>query len=131
MQVRRWWVFAAALSVGACRPSGAGPAIALSFPAWIAPAPRVTTAVLSARGTRHIPRFIVDTADRAETPGAMVAWAQHVAGMPDVVGVVGPSGSRLALATAPIYNAAAIPQIVPSATNRLLRHAGPWTFMLA
>ena len=48
-----------------------------------------------------------------------------------VVAVVGPSSSREALQTAPVYRDAGLPNVVPTATSRLLRSAGPWTFRLA
>jgi branched-chain amino acid transport system substrate-binding protein len=48
-----------------------------------------------------------------------------------VVAVVGPGGSREALETAPIYRAAEIPQVVPTATTRQLTGVGAWTFVLA
>lgn len=57
--------------------------------------------------------------------------AERFAGMPGLVGVVGHAGSRGALLASRVYNAAGVPQVVPNATTRHLRSAGPWTFMLA
>lgn len=60
-----------------------------------------------------------------------VERAQRLVAIPDLVGVVGHGGSRASLAAAPVYNAAHVPQIVPTGTSRLLKRAGRWTFMLA
>jgi ABC-type branched-subunit amino acid transport system substrate-binding protein len=67
----------------------------------------------------------------ASNSAAEVDRAARLTRTPGLVGVVGHGGSREALMTAPIYNEAHIPQIVPTATSRRLRTAGPWTFMLA
>ena len=66
--------------------------------------------------------------------GALVSEvdkAIQFAADPRIVAVVGPSSSREALQTAPVYRDAGLPNVVPTATSRLLRAAGPWTFMLA
>lgn len=57
--------------------------------------------------------------------------AARLASTAGLVGVVGHGGSREALMTAPIYNEAGIPQIVPTGTSRRLMQAGKWTFQLA
>lgn len=57
--------------------------------------------------------------------------ASRLVSIPGMIGVVGHGGSREALMTAPIYNEAGIPQIVPTATSRRLQTAGRWTFTLA
>jgi branched-chain amino acid transport system substrate-binding protein len=49
----------------------------------------------------------------------------------DIIGVVGPGGSRQALQTAPIYRDAGIPNIIPTSTSSRLRDAGPWSFAMA
>ncbi|MEW6212965.1 MAG: ABC transporter substrate-binding protein, partial [Acidobacteriota bacterium] len=51
--------------------------------------------------------------------------------LPDLVAVVGHEDSRASLLTAPIYNEAGIPHIIPTATSRQLKGSGEWTFMLA
>ena len=120
------------LAVGACRAGPSHPAIALNYPAWGA---RYSMAAESlwrhAPGALSRPALLFDTADKAETSEGMVAWAQRIVERRDVVAVVGPSGSRVALATAPVYGAAGVPQVVPMATSSRLSEAGPWTFMLA
>ncbi len=62
---------------------------------------------------------------------AEVMSATQLVKAPGIVGVVGHQDSRFSLTTAPIYNEAHIPQIVPTGTSSLLKTAGPWTFMLA
>lgn len=69
--------------------------------------------------------------DLIDQPDAEVALAERIAADPTVVAVVGHFRSRGSLAAAPVYARAGIPQIVPGATSRLLREAGPWTFVLA
>lgn len=56
--------------------------------------------------------------------------AEVFADDPAVVAVVGHSGSRDALIGAAVYNAAGVPQVVPTATSRQLAQMGPWTFMM-
>jgi branched-chain amino acid transport system substrate-binding protein len=48
-----------------------------------------------------------------------------------LIGFVGPEASSSALVTAPVFNEARIPQLVPTGTSRQLERAGPWTFMMA
>lgn len=57
--------------------------------------------------------------------------AIQLAANPRIMAVVGPSSSREAIQTAPVYRNAGLPNVVPTATSRLLRSAGPWTFRLA
>lgn len=59
-----------------------------------------------------------------------VDQAELFANDPGVVAVVGHSGSRDALLGASTYNAAGVPQVVPTATSRRLARMGPWTFMM-
>jgi branched-chain amino acid transport system substrate-binding protein len=130
MSCRSWSIVAVMFAGTACRGGPPRAAIALSYPAWARPYAEVAES-LAAGGATRLPAIVVDDADSSETTVRMVRWAQRLSALDSVVGVVGPSGSRVALATAPIYNAAGIPQVVPSATSRLLRQAGPWTFTLA
>ncbi len=60
-----------------------------------------------------------------------VAYAQAAIAAAGVVAVVGHPSSRGSLLAAPIYGEAALPFVVPTATSRRLRDAGPWTFQLA
>ena len=52
-----------------------------------------------------------------------VERAARLAERPDVVGVVGPGGSRQALHVIPIYREAQLAEVVPTATSRLLEGA--------
>ncbi len=71
------------------------------------------------------------TAEMIDQPDAEVALAERLAADRSVVAVVGHLRSRGSLAAAPVYGRAGVPQIVPASTSRLLRMAGPWTFVLA
>jgi len=90
----------------------------------------------STRRTGEAPIWITtgDTAPAVGPPGALVTAvnkAIRFSGDRGIVAVVGPGGSREALQTAPIYRDAKLPNVVPTATSRLLRSARPWTFRLA
>lgn len=78
-----------------------------------------------------IPTFWYDSGAAVESSDQALAFATALTERKDVGVVVGPSNSRHALATAPAYNAAHLAQIIPSATSRRLRDAGPYTFTLA
>ena len=71
-----------------------------------------------------------DSLSESESPGRALAFAAAIVDHSEIAVVVGPSNSRHALATAPAYNAAGLPQILPSSTSRRLRGAGPGTFVL-
>ncbi|HET7790742.1 MAG TPA: ABC transporter substrate-binding protein [Gemmatimonadales bacterium] len=64
-------------------------------------------------------------------PAGEVQRAAKLVAMPGLVGVVGPASSRETLVSAPIYDEAGIPVIIPNANSRLLRQGGPWLFRLA
>lgn len=66
-----------------------------------------------------------------EPPDAAIARAESLVAIAGLVGVVGHTDSRSSLAAAAVYNAARVPQVVPTGTSRELARAGPWTFMLA
>lgn len=74
--------------------------------------------------------LVFDSAVPGDSPEIEVHRAERFAAIPGLVGVVGHGGSRGTLMAAPVYNAAGIPQVVPTATSRLLQGAGPWTFLL-
>ncbi len=57
--------------------------------------------------------------------------AQRYAADSSIVAVVGHAGSKLTLIASPAYRAAGVPLLVPTATARALRDAGPHVFMLA
>ena len=60
-----------------------------------------------------------------------VERAVRLAANAEVVGVVGPGGSRQALHVAPIYREARLVDVVPTATSRLLGDGGAGAFLLA
>lgn len=66
--------------------------------------------------------------DAAETE---VQRAESLVRTAGVVAVLGHSSSRGALAAAPVYDSARIPQLTAIATSRRLELAGPYTFALA
>jgi branched-chain amino acid transport system substrate-binding protein len=71
------------------------------------------------------------TADEIDQPDAEVALAERLVADRSAVAVVGHLRSRGSLDASPVYGRAGMPQIVPASTSRLLRIAGPWTFVLA
>ncbi|HTL04722.1 MAG TPA: ABC transporter substrate-binding protein [Gemmatimonadales bacterium] len=87
------------------------------------------------RGDGTSPLFLVTGDSGASRPAGTllgeVDKALYFAADAEVVGVVGPGGSREALQTAPIYQHAGLPNLLPTATSSLLHHAGRWTFMMA
>ncbi len=62
---------------------------------------------------------------------AEVARATALVRDPTVIVAVGPGGSREVLQVAPIYREGGLPDLVPTATSRLLAGLGPLTFLLA
>ncbi len=119
-----------AAAVGACRPPAPAAIIGLGYRGY----QRVTAVAIatdSAAGNPSI-SIISETDTSGETgPAGEVNVASRLARTPGMAGVVGHGGSREALMTAPIYNEAHIPQIVPTGTSRRLAAAGPWTFTMA
>jgi branched-chain amino acid transport system substrate-binding protein len=81
-----------------------------------------------------VPGYIIDvvydSTVEGDSPEVEVHRAERLAAIPGLVGVVGHGGSRGTLAALPVYDAAGVPLIVPTATSRLLQGAGPWTFVL-
>jgi len=76
-----------------------------------------------------VPALGADVTGRGDA--ADVGFAEAAIAVPGVVAVVGHPSSRASLLAAPIYGEAGVPFIVPTATSRRLRDAGPWTFQLA
>jgi len=128
--VGRTLIFSLTLGSAGCdplqpRPQVVGFAYAGNSAAYL----DLAAAALAARGLPAT-QFPFDTANATESSEAALAFAASLVGRNDVAVVVGPSNSRHALATAPAYNAAGLAQLVPSATARRLRGAGPSTFVL-
>ncbi len=117
------------LPVRACS-DGGRPVIGFAYTQPSAPYLELARAALAERGTPS-PLFLFDSAAVTETSDDAIALATRFAARSDIAIVVGPSNSRHALATAPAYNAAGLPHLIPSATSRRLRNSGPATFTLA
>lgn len=124
-------LLAVVTGVGLCVRAGAAPPV-IGFAYTRASAPYLDLAAdaLRARG-RVVPAFRYDSIADSQTSEGALALASAFVADPALSVVVGPSNSRHALATAPAYNGAGLAQIVPSATSRRLRRAGPATFTLA
>lgn len=121
----------AVTGVGLCFRAGPDrPVIGFAYTSISARYLDLATAALEARGLA-VPEFLYDTAAGAQTSDQALALAARLVDDPAVSVVVGPSNSRHALATAPAYNVAGLAHVVPSATSRRLRGAGPATFTLA
>lgn len=112
------------------RSKGAPPVVGFAYTRTGAHYLDLARAALTEQGL-PVPRFVYDSAAPTETSDGALTLAAAFAADPQVAVVVGPSNSRHALVTAPSYNAAGLPHIVPSATNRRLQGAGPSTFLLA
>jgi ABC-type branched-subunit amino acid transport system substrate-binding protein len=108
---------------------GGGPVVGFAYTQGSAPYVELARATLAARGG-VVPEMVYDSTAPTETSDGALAFAAALIGRKDVAVVVGPSNSRHTLATAPAYNAAGLSEIVPSATNRRIRGAGPYTFTL-
>lgn len=122
-----------AFQLAACRPlRPVRPVIAVAYPVWSSLYVELAESTLARTwgDTARIPRFVLDTGSPEERVERVVEWTQQTLQLPGVTAVVGPSSSQTALAVAPLVSRAAIPQIVPTATTRLLRQSGPWIFRL-
>ncbi len=110
--------------------TGCGPReILVAVPGRLA-VTKVVRAELAERGTGDV-QLVEDIGRMPRGRLGEIEYATRLAGAPAFTVVVGPGDSRTALMTAPVYNAGRLPQIVPTATNGMLRQAGPWTFLLA
>ena len=118
--------------VGLCARAGADrPVIGFAYTKASAPYVALGESSFAARGIIPAPRLLWDSVADSETSDGALALAATFSARTEVAVVVGPSNSRHALATAPAYSAAGLAQIIPSATSRRLREAGPTTFTLA
>lgn len=124
-------LLAAVTGIGLCFQAGAArPVVGFAYTRPSAGYLDLAEAGLQARGI-PVPVFRYDSLADTETSDGALALASAFVADPAVSVIVGPSNSRHALVTAPTYNAAGLAQIVPSATSRRLRGAGPATFTLA
>ena len=125
----------AALLLGCARQPGEG-AIAYSLGSPAPSAADVARADIAASRRPGEPVILVQqqVTNPIKPFGALVSEvdkAIQFAADPRIVAVVGPGSSREALQTSPVYRDAGLPNVIPTATSRLLRSAGPWTFRLA
>jgi branched-chain amino acid transport system substrate-binding protein len=118
-----------------CRQEGMDPLPVLAVVTGNTPASRLAIEdVARSVASRHLAiRVLVDSeaAPGGERADDEVERAERLVQQSGLFGVVGHQGSRGSLAAAPVYNRAEVVQLVPTATSRLLRNAGPWTFTLA
>jgi len=126
---------AAVLAVGvSCHRAPSPAQVGLGFPTHrILPLVETFAGALVSADGRPI-RIEVDTfrfPPATTYQAAEVGRAARLAAQADMVGVVGHSGSRETLMSAPIYDAAHQPFLAAMATSRRLRSAGPWVFQLA
>lgn len=114
-------------------PAATPPIVGVAYPPWVAiyVAVAESTLALAWGDTAVIPRFIFDTVDERENIERSVEWTRELLRTRGLAVVVGPSSSQIALASAPLLNAAAVPQLLPTVTNARVDQAGPWTFRLA
>lgn len=117
-------------TAAACSSEGGQPVVGFAYARNGADYLDLARAALTDAG-HALPVFRYDSGSGLESTDSALAFAAALAGDPRIAVVVGPSNSRHALATAPAYNAAHIPQVIPSATSRRLVSAGPYTFTLA
>jgi branched-chain amino acid transport system substrate-binding protein len=123
----------AALAVAGCHTSPSIVAIGFAFTYDIRGAIEVANEEIALHRQSRGPEvsIIADSAVVGDPADVEIKRAERLAARPNMVGVVGHSGSRASLAAAPVYNDAGIVQITPNSTSRLLANAGPWTFNLA
>ncbi len=126
-------VAAVAIAVSACQPEPEDVVIAYAFPVTGKSAVAVARDELASWPQADGPRvrFVYDSIVPGDRPDVEIDRAHRLVEIPGLVAVVGHGGSRGSLLSAPVYNDSGIPQISPIATSRLLKDAGPWTFMLA
>jgi len=133
LRVRLTGAVVVAAILAGCRPSPpVRPVVGVAYPVWSSLYAELAESALVREwgDTMLVPRFVLDSAQPDDRLERAVQWTQELLGVPGISVVVGPSTSRTALAVAPIVNGAGIPQIIPTATTRLLHQAGPWTFRL-
>jgi branched-chain amino acid transport system substrate-binding protein len=118
-------------ALAACRRPSEPAVIGFALPKSADAVAAVAADTLASDRTDPPIRVIVDWGSGGSESQAEAARAQRLVSVPGLVGVVGHAGSRGSLVAAPVYVAAGVPLIVPTATSRRLRDLGPWVFMLA
>ncbi len=128
-------LLAASLLLIGCRTDEGPAVVGVAYQAENATLPAVELAIADLAASRKPGELeivhVVDSTlvgDAAETE---VQRAESLVRTANVVAVLGHTSSRGALAAAPVYDSAGIPQVTAIATSRRLRLAGPYTFALA
>ncbi|HEU4799214.1 MAG TPA: branched-chain amino acid ABC transporter substrate-binding protein [Gemmatimonadales bacterium] len=128
-------LLAGCLLLAACRNEAGPVALGVAYQPQNLTLPAVELAIADLAAARQPGEpgivHVVDSTlvgDAAETE---VQRAESLVGTAGVVAVLGHSSSRGALAAAPVYDSAGIPQLTAIATSRRLQLAGPYTFALA
>ncbi len=122
-------LLAAALA-GCEQPTGAA-VIGYAFPRTAQRAALVASATLPADSGVGAIRIVGDWDSGGTESAVEIARAHRLVALPGMMGVVGHASSRGTLVTAPIYEEAGIPLVVPTATASALWEVGPWVFPLA
>jgi branched-chain amino acid transport system substrate-binding protein len=127
---RTCWTILILITGAACARNGTRPpVVAFAYTRSSASYLDLANEALRERGAPAA-TYYYDSLSESESSERALAFAASIVGHSEIAVVVGPSNSRHALATAPAYNAAGLPQILPSSTSRRLRGAGPGTFVL-
>ncbi|MDP9145761.1 MAG: ABC transporter substrate-binding protein, partial [Actinomycetota bacterium] len=133
LRAPHWSIGASVLILACSGPATEPPVVGVAYPPWAAIYVEVaeSTLVQAWGDTATLPRFVFDTLEERENVERSVEWTRELLRVPGLAVVVGPSASHIALASAPLLNAAAVPQLLPTVTNARVDQAGPWTFRLA
>lgn len=123
-------LLAAALTACDKPPPGAA-VIGYAFPRTEQRAALVAAATLPADSGPGAIRIVGDWDSGGTESGVEIARAHRLITLPRMMGVVGHTSSRGTLVTAPIYEEARVPLVVPTATASVLWDAGPYIFPLA
>ena len=123
------------VAAAACTPGPARPVIGLAGVADDSVAGLLRD-VLRRQAAGAVPGPAIGLAVRRPVAGppdieTEIRMARDLAAEASIVAVVGHAGRRASLASAAVYNARHVPQLVPGGASRLIAHAGAWTFPLA
>lgn len=128
-------LLAGCLLAAGCEPDRGPVVVGVAYQAQNTTLPAVELALADLAASRKpgelVITHVVDSSlvgDAAETE---VQRAESLVRTEGVVAVLGHTSSRGALAAAPVYDSAGIPQVTAIATSRRLQLAGPYTFALA
>jgi len=120
----------ATLLAGCSEPSGAA-VIGYALPREAQRVALVAAATLPADTGPGSIRIVGDWDSGGTESAVEIARAHRLVALPNMMGVVGHSSSRGTLVAAPIYAAAGIPLVVPTATSSRIWDVSEWIFPLA